>query len=232
MDTLFALLDKLTWLHSSMPWLGGATVTLIVGRYTSILDWLLTPAGQATEKDAITILNSAIDILTQSGHPLANNTVASINAISASIQAKTAPPAAPAAKVGAFLIFGLLTLGALAVPRHAQAFSFGQISISPSAGALKLSLEPLVSLTSFKANAGAIFTAEADAVGGAELLANFGSYHFGIAAGFDRDITDNVNYGCAGIATGVQGYGDVAILWRNSGALAGYAIPFGVGVTP
>lgn len=118
----------------------------------------------------------------------------------------------------------------IGVASTASAFSLGPISLSPTAAPLVVSIEPLVSLTSFKAGAGAVLTNESDVAGGMEFLGNWGPYHFGIAAGLDYDSTDSVKYGCAGLVIGVRGYGDAAILWRNAGALIGYAIPFGVGL--
>lgn len=123
-------------------------------------------------------------------------------------------------------LFILALLSLFAIKANAGSVSLGLLS--PTAGTLQFTVEPLVTGTFFKATSGAILTPETDAVVGAQICANWGSYYIGIAGGLDRE--SSLNYGCIGVTTGYA-LGGIELLWKDDGCVVGVNIPINVGAS-
>lgn len=190
-----------------------AAVAKIESWIVGIGTWIKTPKAQAEIKDVTQLAADFQQGLADSGHPEPAQASATINGLLAQVPAIT--KALP-------LILLFLGLSSMA---HAVSLSLGPISISPTAGPCVVTVIPAVEMSFYRMGAGVIFTNENDGVVGIQALLNWGQYNVGIEGAFDKDITDNVNYGAAGVVVGLQPYGQIAALWRDKGAILGYSVP-------
>lgn len=130
-----------------------------------------------------------------------------------------------AGKLAGLLLALLLGASTLA---HAG-ITFGQVSLSPTAAPMVVSVQPFVNGPAFKVSSQGILTNENDVLAGLTILANFGPYNIGLAAAGDRDVTDSITYLAGGVIAGVSPYGEVSLLGRYGGFILSYTIPLGVG---
>lgn len=159
--------------------------------------------------------------------PIALDLEGKLKAELAKLQGKV-PPAGGSLQCSVFaLLVGLMVLGATQ-QAHAG-ITFGQVSLSPTAAPMVVSVQPFISGSFFKVSGQGVLTDENDALAGMTGLANFGPYNIGIAAAVDRDMTDAITYLAGGVICGVNPYGEVALLWRYGGAVLTYTMPIGVG---
>jgi hypothetical protein len=79
-------------------------------------------------------------------------------------------------------------------------------------------------------NAGTLVP-ETDAVAGIQVTENWGAYQAGLEVAEDYNSADQVNYLAGGVVLGISTIGTIQLLWRENGAILGYAMPLGVGAT-
>ncbi len=210
--------------------------------WSKIWAFVQSKQGQAIVSDTVAAAQLAEKIAADLNHPANAQAQAFITqaaAFAASIPAAPTPPAPPAPPIGAkMVLFFALGLAALAGTVRAEAnLGVGFIAVTPTSsilaapltGPLVVTLQPLYLQGFQTVGAGVTFAPEVDEVGAGAILLNWGHYNVGAAAGYDYDGANKESYGVVGIVTGVQPYGQLALLFRSTGALIGYSTPINLG---
>ena len=193
--------------------------TVVKTDLVAAVSWMASKKGQAVTKDVTQIAADLEQALTDAGHPAPAQVTSTLNGLLQQLPNLKAPR----------MILVLIGAALLMAQTAKAGINFGEISISPTAsGAPILTVQPSVSSTFYKLSNFTLLP-ETDAVGGVDILMNWGNYQAGIEGAFDYDSATQIDYLAAGLVLGVAPYGDLELLWRNESPIVGYSVPLGVG---
>ena len=210
----------------------GAFVREITAFLLKALTILKTPKAQAEIKDVRTLAADFQQAAVDAGHPEPAQVNQAVNALLASLPVVQIQPVQPPVIGVAPVVKGLLialALAGLAGHAHAASLSLGPISISPTASAPVVIVQPFLVAETWAVAGGGELGLRNDKIGGFQAGPAWGPYGCGLAVGIDEDTVAGVTYLTGGGYAEFMPWGEALILARNGGATLSLTIPWELG---